>query len=76
MDSCRPRLYRELKKIHPNAGLLVMGKWALYALTGKEKGLGSLSGFHINIDIKKIKQLCISHNPKPLPPPKDDDIAF
>ncbi len=43
---CRPRLMRELAVVSPNAGVLTMGKWALWALTGSEKGMGKLTGFH------------------------------
>jgi uracil-DNA glycosylase len=74
VDCCRPRLYRELRKVHPNAGILAMGKWALYALTGKQKGGGGLAGFHIDIDLKRIKELCHVHSPAIQP--GSDDIAF
>lgn len=46
---CRPRLMRELAQVNDNAGILVLGKWALLALTGMWKGGGKLHGFHVKL---------------------------
>lgn len=46
-DCCAPRLQRELKMLHPEAGVLAMGRWAFYALTGRTKGVGKFQGFHV-----------------------------
>lgn len=55
MTCCRPRLARELRRLSPHAWILTMGKWALHGLTGQEKGMGKIQGFHIEIDVEKIK---------------------
>lgn len=52
---CRPRLLNELKRCAPDAALLLMGKGALLAVTGKTKGMGALTGFHIPIDLKNFE---------------------
>ena len=49
MDCCRPRLQQELKRLHPDAWILVMGRWAFYAVTGKAKGIGRYLGFHVKV---------------------------
>ena len=54
MVCCRPRLARELKRLHPDAKLLIMGRWALFGATGKAKGMGKLQGFHIMIDVNEV----------------------
>lgn len=58
-DCCAPRLRRELEALHPGAGILAMGKWAFYALTGLLKGQGKFQGFHVPItklpDLKEVK---------------------
>lgn len=79
---CRPRLSAELARLHPDAGILAMGKWALFALTGKEKGMGGFQGFHLMLDAKKIvaeakaaAALLVAKKPKTKK--KDlDDIPF
>lgn len=57
VDCCRPRLLRELKLLDRNLGILVMGKYALYALTGKVKGMGKLTGFHIPVSLVLMDRL-------------------
>lgn len=47
---CRPRLMKELNRLHPDAGLLVMGKWAWFSLTNEKKGMGKVQGFHLKLD--------------------------
>lgn len=51
-DCCAPRLRKELLGLHSDAGILSMGRWAFYALTGLTKGIGKFSGF-----FKKLKRL-------------------
>jgi uracil-DNA glycosylase family 4 len=60
MTCCRPRALRELKAVIDAEGaadafgplmILAMGKWALFALTGKPTGMGKLQGFHVEIDL-------------------------
>lgn len=45
-DCCRPRLMAEIRRLHPHAGILVMGRWAYYALTFVDKHVGKFIGFH------------------------------
>jgi uracil-DNA glycosylase len=54
MTCCRPRLARELKRLDPGAGILAMGKWAWFALTGSEKGSGPYQGFHVMVEPEEI----------------------
>lgn len=54
---CRPRLAAELMRASPHAGILLMGKWAYFALTGKVKGVGALLGFHIEVRPREVKAL-------------------
>jgi len=56
MTCCRPRVMRELKALveQPTEAplmILSMGKWALFALTGKPTGMGKLQGFHVDVDL-------------------------
>jgi uracil-DNA glycosylase len=46
VDCCAPRLQRELQSLHSDAGILPMGKWAFYALTGRTKGVAKFQGFY------------------------------
>lgn len=45
MDCCMPRLKLELNRLHPEAAILAMGKWAFYQLTGQQKGVSKFQGF-------------------------------
>lgn len=49
---CRPRLIRELRALDREAGLLLMGKWAGFAVYNLEKGAGKYKGFWkaVNLD--------------------------
>lgn len=50
---CRPRLLRELRsRLLPHAGLLVMGRWAMFTVTGRDKGMSKYTGYHM-----KLKEL-------------------
>lgn len=49
---CAPRLQKELRMLHPEAGILAMGKWAFFAMTGLLKGSGKFQGFHV--PLKKL----------------------
>lgn len=51
-DCCAPRLRKELLGLHTDAGILAMGRWAFYAMTGLTKGIGKFSGF-----FKALKKL-------------------
>jgi len=53
VDACRPRLLRELAGLTPRAGVLAMGKWAYYALTGSDTGMGKYQGFHVELRGRK-----------------------
>lgn len=61
MTCCRPRLLRELRQANPNAGILAMGKWAWFALTGSEKGVGKFIGFHVKLgDMEEIHEEAVT----------------
>jgi len=74
MTACRPRLLRELKQADPEAGVLVMGKWALHALTGEVKGMGKYQGFHIPINIEAAQREAVEASAAM--EPVEDDIPF
>lgn len=42
---CRPALLRALKPFDPSTPTFAMGKWAVFALTGKDKGVMGARGF-------------------------------
>jgi uracil-DNA glycosylase family 4 len=56
MTCCRPRLLRELARLHPDAGILAMGKWALFGLTGMDEGMGKLAGFHKRLYLENMRE--------------------
>lgn len=58
MSCCRPRLLKELESISPDAGLLLMGKWAFFAVKGKTKGIGKYLGFHFKVDMDRVREHC------------------
>ncbi len=63
-DCCRPRLVKELRQLAPDAGILVMGKWAWYALTGRTKGKAKFDGFHVRVKSSKLSALAVANEPK------------
>lgn len=44
-NACRPLLLQQLAQTPPATPTLLAGKWALLAMTGKEKGLFTTRGF-------------------------------
>lgn len=42
---CRPALLRQLEHIPTETPVLAMGKWAAFALVGKDKGVMNARGF-------------------------------
>lgn len=50
---CRPFVTWFLvlvSRVKPKIGILAMGKWAWFALTGRETGMGKYQGFHLHLD--------------------------
>lgn len=45
VDACRPRLVSELNRLHPKAAVLLLGKWAWYAVSRRLKGQTKFLGF-------------------------------
>lgn len=45
-DACRPRLLAELERLDAVPGVLALGRWAWYALTGEATGITKKLGFH------------------------------
>lgn len=45
VNCCRPLLEKYTKALPPETPTLLLGKWALLATTGREKGLFSSRGF-------------------------------
>jgi uracil-DNA glycosylase family 4 len=81
MTACRPRAIRELQEVvraNPSIGILAMGKWAYFCLTGEVKGIGKMQGFHIQIDLDSaIRQAeSAADDVRPLAPEPEEDIPF
>lgn len=81
MVACRPRAIRELRQVveaNPKIGILAMGKWAFFCLTGELKGVGKMQGYHIQVDLDDaIRQAeSVADGMKPLTSELEDDIPF
>lgn len=48
-DCCAPLVQRFLKTMSPLAGVLVMGRWAYYQLTGRKTGIGKYQGYYVRL---------------------------
>lgn len=48
-DCCAPLVQHFLKSLSPVAGILVMGRWAYYQLTGRRKGIGKYQGYYVRL---------------------------
>lgn len=77
VDCCRPLLYNELRQaIHSRAAFLFMGKWAWYAVTGMLKGVDSYKGFHVTVELKRLKELINKTKLPEVSAEEEDDISF
>lgn len=48
-DCCYPLVRRFLKRASPEAGILAMGRWAFYTLTGRKTGVGKYQGYYVKL---------------------------
>lgn len=48
-DCCAPLVQHFLKTLNPLAGILVMGRWAYYQLTGRKTGIGKYQGYYVKL---------------------------
>lgn len=44
-ECCHPAFRAQLSRFDPRTPVFAMGKWSLYALTGRVKGVGNVRGF-------------------------------
>lgn len=44
-DACRPAFLHQIRKVPPNTPTMALGKWSVYQLTGKVKGVAAGHGF-------------------------------
>lgn len=59
MTCCRPLLMRELRMLKQPRAVLAMGKWAHFALTGEDQGVGHLHGFHVPVSLDEMERVMV-----------------
>ncbi len=80
MTACRPRLVRELRQLPHGTFVLSLGKWALFAWSLSDKGLGNLQGFHVELATEPLAEAAkvAASKLKPIAVAKEseDDVPF